>query len=271
MFTIGEFSRVSGLTVKALRFYHEEGILVPSFVDPETAYRYYHDSQIEAARAIAFLRGLDFSVAEIKELLESGGSEKHFLDALERHKTALAEKAKQIKKTLKSLEQFIAQERQATAMTQPTYEIQEKVLDPIVVGGIRMQGRYSECGKGFAILGRSLGRQICGAPFLLHYDAEFHEDDAHFEACMPVRQRKDVQGIDVRTLPGGKCITLVHKGPYDQLGHSYAKLLKYVKERGYSVIMPTREVYLKGPGMIFRGNPQKYVTEIQMLVHGEGK
>jgi hypothetical protein len=38
MFTIGEFSKVAGLTVKTLRFYHEEGLLLPSFVDPRSGY-----------------------------------------------------------------------------------------------------------------------------------------------------------------------------------------------------------------------------------------
>jgi len=30
--------------------------------------------------------------------------------------------------------------------------------------------------------------------------------------------------------------------------------------------MPTRELYVKGPGMIFKGNPKKYLTEIQILI-----
>ena len=60
MFTIGEFSKVTGLTVKTLRFYHEEGLLEPASVDPRTGYRHYDERQIETARAIAFLRSLEF-------------------------------------------------------------------------------------------------------------------------------------------------------------------------------------------------------------------
>ena len=61
-------------------------------------------------------------------------------------------------------------------------------------------------------------------------------------------------------------MALLHKGPYNELGRSYAKILAFVKEKGYEVLLPTREVYLKGPGMIFKGNPKNYLTEIQMLV-----
>ena len=83
---------------------------------------------------------------------------------------------------------------------------------------------------------------------------------------MPVRKGKAVEGISVRELPGGRCVSLLHKGPYEQLGRSYAKILTYLKDKGYECVLPTREVYLKGPGMIFKGNPKNYLTEIQMMV-----
>ena len=67
MFTIGEFSKISGLTVKTLRFYHDEGILVPRSIDDQTGYRYYGEDQVEAARAITFLRGLELSLADIRD------------------------------------------------------------------------------------------------------------------------------------------------------------------------------------------------------------
>jgi effector-binding domain-containing protein len=104
---------------------------------------------------------------------------------------------------------------------------------------------------------------------LLHYNTEYHEDDADFEPCMPVRGGKKIDGIDLRELPGGRCLALLHKGPYDQMGRSYAVILESIKRKGYDIVLPTREVYLKGPGMIFKGNPKDYLTEIQMLIEEE--
>jgi DNA-binding transcriptional MerR regulator/effector-binding domain-containing protein len=269
MFTIGEFSKVTGLTVKALRLYHEEGLLAPSFVDPQTGYRHYDPGQIETARTIAYLRSLEFPLADIKEIVRHGGDEQTVLDTLERHKALIEQKVRRLRKVARSLEQFISDERQARDMAQAKYEVQETVLEPVLVGGIRMKGRYSDCGKGFGRLGRALGRYICGK-LLLHYDTEYKEDDADFEACFPIRQARAVDGVSVRELAGGRCVTLLHKGPYDQMGHVYARILKHVKAKGYSVVMPTREVYLKGPGMIFKGNPRNYLTQIQVPVEGEG-
>ena len=90
MFTIGEFSKVTGLTVKTLRFYHEEGLLAPAYVDPQTGYRHYDERQAEAARAIAFLRSLEFPVAKIRELLQGSGDDQSLLDAVERHRASIA-------------------------------------------------------------------------------------------------------------------------------------------------------------------------------------
>ena len=268
MFTIGEFSKITGLTVKALRFYHEEGVLTPSLVDEQTGYRYYDQSKIETARAIAYLRDLEFPIEEIRDLLRHAEDEGRVLDALERQKSALADRIRRLRKAVRSLDEFIKQERQVkTAMSDATAsQVTEKTLPPMLIAGVRMRGRYSECGKGFSRIGRGMGRYIAGKCFLLHYDDEYKEDDADFEACFPVRQAKQVDGIAVRELPGGKCVSLVHKGPYEQMSASYAQVLKYVKEKGYTVVMPTREVYIKGPGMIFKGNPKNYVTEIQIPV-----
>src|SRR5439155_26707675 len=83
VFTIGEFSRVTGLTVKTLRFYHEEGLLAPTSVDDQTGYRYYDGSLVELARRIAFLKSLDFSLADIKTLLDQAGGGGDLTAALE--------------------------------------------------------------------------------------------------------------------------------------------------------------------------------------------
>lgn len=144
--------------------------------------------------------------------------------------------------------------------------IQEKTLEPLLVGGIRVKGRYRDCGPLFGRLGRALGRAIGGCPLLLHYDNEYREEDADYEACMPLRRKLAADGVSVRELVGGRCVSLVHRGPYDQLGRAYAKVFQYIKERNYQPLTPTREVYLKCPGMIFKGNPKNYLTEIQVLV-----
>jgi DNA-binding transcriptional MerR regulator len=268
LFTIGEFSKITGLTVKTLRFYHEQGLLVPTCVDDQSGYRYYNESKIERAAVISFLRRLEFTVAEINGLLEEEQDDAELLRALERQRELIEGRMRRLRELRTSLDQFIAKERKAReAMAVNVNQIEEKSLEPMLIAGVRMRGKYSDCGNGFSQIGRRYGRTICGPCFLLHYDSEYRENDANFEVCMPIRDGASRDGIDVRELPGGRCVSLVHQGPYDELGRAYAKIFKYVHEKSYTLVCPTREVYLKGPGMIFKGNPKKYLTEIQVLVN----
>lgn len=266
MFTIGEFSRASSLTVKTLRFYHEQELLVPAFVDPRTGYRHYEPAQLETARIITALRKLEIPLAEIQQLLKRQDQEEELLQSIERQKSLLAEKVNAYRQAIKFLDQFIANEKQAKLISQSAPEIQEKAIEPMLMAGIRMKARYDQCGKTFGQIARSMGRHVCGKPFILHYDEEYKDEDADFEVCMPVRAAKTKSEISVRELPGGRCASLQHKGPYDQLGRSYARILNYMKDKSYNLISPTREVYWKGPGMIFRGNPANFLTEIQILI-----
>ena len=151
-------------------------------------------------------------------------------------------------------------------MPESTFAVEEKVLEPMLVAGIRTTGRYQDCGKGFAKLGRRCGRHISGKPMMLCYDREYKAEDADYETCFPVRKGESDEEMQVRTLPGGRCLSLMHRGPYDTLHDSYQRLRDYVEEHEIQTATPSREVYHKGPGMIFKGNPQKYLTELQMLI-----
>lgn len=265
LYSIGEFSRMTGITVKALRFYHEQGVIVPATIDPQTGYRHYTRGQTDLARAVRLLRDLQFPVKEIREILARRANEERMIDALERQQAALEEKIRSYRQAVRSLREYIAAERTGASMAS-SYEITEKVLPPLLIAGIRTKGRYSDCGPLFGKLCRGARSGIGGSPMMLHYDMEYKEEDADFEACIPLKTQRDLPGASVRELAGGKCISLMHKGPYDQLGGCYSKIMEYARQHGYRITSPCREIYIKGPGMIFRGNPQKYLTEIQMLV-----
>lgn len=268
MFSIGEFSRITGLSIKTLRHYHEKGLLAPPLVDERSGYRYYNPQSVERARVITQLRALDFGLAEIAGMLEGSADEADILYYLEGQKQTIERQMRRQRGIVSALEQIIRKEKEAKrAMEDAKAEVTEKRLEPLLCAGVRMQGKYSECGKGFARIGRALGRFLCGKPFCLYYDGEYREEDADFEACFPVKQ--GAQGKDeiaVRELPGGQCVALLHQGPYEELGRSYEKILGYIQDKGYKPQLPSREVYIKGPGMIFRGNPKKYLTEIQILI-----
>lgn len=270
MFSIGEFSKITGLTIKTLRFYHERGVLIPAQVEAGSGYRYYDQRNIDVARTITGLRDFGFSLDDVIEILRNHNDEADILKHLEKQKLLLRDRMARDRATVSNIDQIIQKETEARNMIkQPTFEIEVKELTPLLVAGIRITGRYEDCSRVFGKLGRTLGRHIAGLPLCLYYDQEYRKDDADFEPCLPVRKMIKAEGADVRKLKGGTAITLVHQGPYTELGRSYERLIQHAKDRGSKVLMPSREVYLKGPGMIFKGNPKKYLTEIQMMIDAD--
>ena len=268
-YSIGEFSRITGLSIKALRFYHEKGILLPSSIDESSGYRFYDASKIEKARIIMQLREMEFSLEDIAAVLGQCADDADILNDLERQKEFLQQRIREDRDIVRSLSDIIAREKHARQLVESgSFAVQQKTIEPMWIAGIRMKGRYRECGAGFSRLGKAIGRHISGKALCLYYDGEYREDDANFEPCFPIRKEVAAEGISIRQLPAANCLTLVHRGPYDQLGRSYAKILKHASDRTLNLALPSREVYLKGPGMIFKGNPKNYLTEIQLPLAG---
>lgn len=267
MFSIGQFSRITGLTVKTIRLYHEKELLAPKWVDEATGYRYFDERNVEQARAISYLRELMFPLAEIKEIMDRFTEDSDILGFLEKHQEAIRLKMEQLNNAALSLEDIIKKEREGKEMMkESSLTVGEKHVESLQVAGLRWKGRYSDVGRIFQQLGKLAGRHIRGNPMNLYYETEYKEDDADIETCYPVGDMKPAGTLIVHRLPAGNCVWLVHKGPYEHLSRSYAKIMDYIQENKYQVLLPIREIYRKGPGMIFRGNPKNYLTEIQIMI-----
>jgi DNA-binding transcriptional MerR regulator/effector-binding domain-containing protein len=270
MYSIGHFSRMTGLTIKTLRLYHEKGLLEPSWIDSQTGYRYYGLQSVELARAIVYLRELDFSLAEIKEILSRFEEDGELLVFLEKRRQEIRQRLERLDKAAHRLDEIIRAEKETIVMMKKLESGPgEKMVESLQIAGLRWQGRYSEAGKPFSQLGKLAGRYICGKPLNLYYDAEYKEI-ADIESCFPIRDISKPGALSVRTLPGGRAVYVIHQGPYEQIDRAYTRIMKYIQEKKYSPLLPSREIYLKGPGMIFKGNPKNYITEIQIFIAAEG-
>jgi type II secretory pathway component PulF len=91
-YSIGEFSKITNLTPKMLKIYHEMGLLIPAKVDEFSKYRYYNESNFEAANLISFFKQFDFSLAEIKEIVDNQDDELILTELLEKQKDVIKDK-----------------------------------------------------------------------------------------------------------------------------------------------------------------------------------
>lgn len=265
MYRIGEFSRLTRLTVKALRLYHDKGVIVPSVVDSNSGYRYYSAGDIEKAKVVSVLKSMKCSLAEIKQLMSDYSDDADLVDFLGAKRDALRDEMDQLAAVSFAIETIVNNETEARKMKQQAFEIEIKSIGDQVVVANRWRGQYEQTGKEIGKLYRVAGRHVAGPAINLFYDGEYRERGADVESCLPVK--KAISGKSTSfTLKGGKFATLTHRGPYDAITHSYARLFDFINQQGARPGLPSREVYHKGPGMIFKGNPQRYLTEIQIPI-----
>ena len=266
MYRIGEFSKITNLTVKALRYYDEQGMLIPS-ARSESDYRLYDVSDYEKAQLIVLLKEFGFSISEMKDMLTTCESREDISFYLLEKKNFIKDKIRKEKMLIKEIEKNLLQKEKEDyvlnlAHRRNMYEIVIKEIPSMTVASIRFKGKYSDVGKHIGKIYRVVKDKACGAPLNLYYDKEYQEE-ADIELCVPVKgTMPGSDGVNVRVLPAMRAITTLHLGDYQRLNEAYKVILDYAKENGYELLTPSREVYQKGPGMIFKGNPETYVTEV---------
>ena len=266
MLSIGEFSRVTRLSVKALRLYHQKGILVPDAVRLESRYRYYSNDSVEKARIVSMLKDMGFTLDEIKTILADCRDDKAVVASVEAKLGEVERTLGRYQAMKDNLELFRRSVETGPEKPAQTSDVQIEDVPDVLVCGLRFKGRYAEVGPCFGRLFKACGRAARGKPFSLYYDGEYKDEGADIEACLEVGTRLSAEGLDCRLLRGGRAASIIHHGRYETLSRSYQKLFEYCRERGLELRTPIREVYLKGPGMIFRGHPRRYVTKLMVFL-----
>lgn len=264
MYKIGEFSRITSLTVKTLRYYDEAGILTPSSRDEESGYRLYSAEDYRRAELIILLRRFDFSISEIRDVLDNCDDKSDLRYYLGEKKAQIEKRINHYKGLMRAIDDFVSLPEQEEITMQ--YEIETKTYEPILVASIRFKGRYEETGKYFGMLYKVIQSKAAGAPFCCYYDGEYKEEGADIEVCVPVKEPVSGDGITAKKLPTVKAVVTTHIGPYDKLGEAYKAVTDYVTGHQLKSKVPGRETYLKGPGLLFKGNPNKYVTEVALEI-----
>lgn len=103
-YTVKTLAKLSGISIRTLRFYDTIGLLKPAYYG-DNQYRYYEEDQILMLQQILFYRELNFSLDDIQKMINSDNFNK--IDALISHKQILAQNLDRTKKLIKTIDQTI--------------------------------------------------------------------------------------------------------------------------------------------------------------------
>jgi effector-binding domain-containing protein len=269
MIKIGDFSKLSLVSVKTLRYYDEMGLLSPVEVDRSSGYRYYSLDQLPRLNRILALKDLGFSLEQITQALEEGVTLEQLRGMLKLKQAEQVQRVQDEQERLIRVEARLRQIEMEDSMSK--YDVVIKKLEPVKVASLRkILSTPQEVGKMFNELFGYLGRKgirPLGPPWGIWHDHEYKEKDLDAEVAVPVAQSfpagDGVQPGELPGIPAAACT--IHQGSYNNFSLAYSAIMGWINANGYRIAGPYREIYLRGPGP-GPTDPNSYVTEIQIPV-----
>jgi DNA-binding transcriptional MerR regulator len=242
---IGDFSRMTYLSVKALRHYHEVGVLEPAEIDPHSGYRFYAPGQVAIAQMIRRLRELGMPLDEVRTIVRAP-------DEQTRDRTLVAH-LQRMEEQLARTEQTVASLRTLLQQPHGSPEVQRRRIDATpalaVVERVHAAEAVAWWMEAFALLHRTLASctlSRTGPDGALFPAAFFEHEHGEVTAFVPVDRVTDAllpDGVRATVIPAACVAVLVHDGPFGDLDRTYGALGSWVLERAQGADGPIREYY----------------------------
>lgn len=279
MFRIGEFSRLSRVSIRMLRHYDQLGLLKPSHTDSFTNYRYYSADQLPRLNRILALRDLGFSLEQIGSMLDEDLASEQLLGMLKLKQAEIQQQMQAEQLRLARLEARI-QQMNGRGPKQMYDVILREVESQLVLAwrevvpdDDRIQFMFEEAETYIA----SFNARADKAPMTIYHDPEYREKDIDAEVILPLKfaiaGNEHMHVIQLPQLRTAACV--VHTGDYATIYQAYNALLEWIEANAYRIAGPIREVYLRytADGLGFDLPPtylardvNSFVTELQLPV-----
>lgn len=259
MLTIGEFSKISRVSAKTLRYYDQIGLLKPGHVSRDSGYRYYEIAQLRDMLLISRLKQYGFSLPEVAAVLARRDDRSLAELIREKREKFLTQIADQ-QHVLLMMERDIEKIERCESIMQTEYVVKTVEFQPRNIYSLRQKMGLKDFGEVFGKLFAGLGRdhvQPAGPCLSIYHDEEFNRECTDIEVGVIVSEG---EGENIRKLNPGLCCFATHIGPYDDFTPCYTTLAEWVEREGYTISGSPIELYVKGceDGV----KPEEYVTEI---------
>ena len=266
MFRIGDFSKLCQVSVKALRFYDEVGLLKPTYIDRDTGYRYYSATLLSRLSRILAFKELGLSLSEINHLLGGDLPVDRVRELLQKRRAELARKIERERAQLAEVEAWLAEIERAGRT--PDYEVTVKHVAPRLVASVRdTLSSYADADKLFDELHSHFKQR--GAP--LERGAIWHtcagqRRSIDCEAILFLREPQPPAGrAQIYQLPGASVACVIHQGSDETCERAYVAARSWIESHGCAIAGPNRELYWQGA--VEQGD-ESGVTEIQYpIIH----
>lgn len=266
MFKIGEFSKLTQVSIRMLRYYDEMGLLKPAEIDRYTNYRLYSVGQIPVLNKITFLRDLGFQISEITAALEHW-EDGFITDQLDRKRLEIERAIKAQQDRLDEIELAKRDIRQKKIAIH--YSVSMKSIPSYPVLSLRrvVCDYYAEgqLWKEMSAFAGGNGISISEHTFTIYHDADYREADVDIEICAPVTQMgEDACGFTYRItepVPVMAC-TMVY-GPFKNIAGAYLAFANWLQAHSqYRMSGQSRQIVHRGPWN--EEHADQYLTEIQI-------
>ncbi len=264
MLKIGEFPKLSRISVRMLRHYDEIGLLKLAETDRFTEYRYYREDQLPAAGRIKALREMGFSLADITGILavwEDRDRLERFFSARKRELEALLQDTERKLTLLDAARTRLGKEESMK------YDVTVKSIPERYAATVRLTvPRYEDEGRLWGILMQETVRMalkeadpcLCAVTFL---DGEYKEENVELMVWKTVKgSYPDTEHVRFCTLPAETAACCTFKGSYALITEVYAAVVQWIEANGYEPAGPMFNIYHVSPHET--QDPEAFVTEV---------
>ena len=242
MLAIGEFSRLTHLSIRTLRRYHDAGLLEPATVDPATGYRYYGADQIPTAQVIHRLRELDVPLADVQRILRSPDPGTRA--------ALVADHLQRLESELERTRAAVASLRRLLRPEPAGLDVELRRLPATTVAAVEDDVDLDDVLAWYAGAMAELDAAVdqpTGVPGGVYDNALFEVGRGHVLVHRPTAAPPRRGRVHPVTLPAVELAVTTHVGAHDDIAVTYGELGRWVVGNALAVAGPVRETYLMGP------------------------
>lgn len=270
IFKIGEFSKLTQVSIRMLRYYDETGLLTPAQIDKFTGYRFYSVEQIPLLHKIIFLRDSGFQVSEIAMIMNHGDHNFMIQQLIKKQKQiqTLIEAERERVEKIEAAIQEAKQEHQAMH-----YDVTLKRIPsyPVLSLRKRIPNYFSE-GLLWQELTELIEKEGINIPlntlnFAIYHDVEYIETDVDVEVCAVLSDSGRFKNSSLyrETEEVESMACLMVSGSFENIGPAFESFARWLAEHSqYRMIGLSRQICHRGPWN--EEDPDQYLTEIQIPV-----